>query len=199
MDKIFVQEEDLLRDAYRLGVQIFNSGFRPDFIVGLWRGGSTVGIAVQECLQHLGVKTDHISIRTSYRGLSSYPAMVESAGNIRVHGTQYLLENLNAGDALLIVDDVYSTGFSVEAVLQRLSGRLKRNMPVDTRIAAPWYKRGRRRTARAPDYYLYETAHWLVFPYELNGLDLDEIYRHKPFMRPILEPLLRDRTERSPG
>ena len=54
MDKLFVAEEDLLLDAYRLGVQVFNSGFRPSFIVGLWRGGSSVGIAVQECLQHLG-------------------------------------------------------------------------------------------------------------------------------------------------
>ena len=68
MQKRFIAEQDLLEDSYRLAVQIFDSGFRPDFIVGVWRGGSTVGIYVQECLQYLGVETDHIAIRTSYRG-----------------------------------------------------------------------------------------------------------------------------------
>jgi len=127
-NKRFISEQQLLEDAYRLGVHIFNSGFRPTFIVGLWRGGSTVGIAVQECLQYLGVETDHIAIRTSYRGLASYQRMVDNAQQaIRVHGTQYLLENLNQEDALLIVDDVFSSGLTTSAVVKRLSSRLKNN------------------------------------------------------------------------
>ena len=122
VDKTFVTEEELLLDAYRLGVEVFNSGFRPSFIVGFWRGGSSVGIAVQECLQHLGVATDHISLRTSYRGMQRYQRMVdEAASEIRVHGTQYLLETMNAEDGLLIVDDVYSTGLNVKAVIDRLA------------------------------------------------------------------------------
>ena len=100
-----------MEDSFRLGVRIFNSGFRPTFIVGLWRGGSTVGIYVQECLQTLGVITNHISIRTSYEGLSAYNETVNNQDRqVRVHGTQYLLENLNTIDNLLIVDDVFSTG-----------------------------------------------------------------------------------------
>lgn len=58
MEKLFVEEEEFLLDAYRLGVKVYESGFRPTFIVGIWRGGSSVGIAVQECLQYLGVETD---------------------------------------------------------------------------------------------------------------------------------------------
>ena len=145
-DKIFITEEALLLDAYRLGVEVFNSGFRPSFIVGLWRGGSSVGIAVQECLQHLGVKTDHISLRTSYRGMQHYQRMVDEASSeIRVHGTQYLLESMNAEDGLLIVDDVYSTGLNVGAVIDRLASRMRRNLPHDVRIAVPWYKPARDR------------------------------------------------------
>ena len=87
MEKLFIQEEDLLLDAYRLGVKIYESGFRPTFIVGVWRGGTSVGIAVQECLQYLGVETDHISVRTSYRGMTSYKAMLDNAKAIRVHST----------------------------------------------------------------------------------------------------------------
>ena len=189
MEKLYVQEEDMLLDAYRLGVKIFNSGFRPSFIVGIWRGGSSVGIIVQECLQHLGIETDHISIRTSYRGLSSYKQMLENADAIRVHGTRYLLENLNAEDGLLIVDDVFNSGRNIKAVIDRLSYRTKRNMPRDVRVAVPWYKPANNKTGRVPDYYLHETDKWLVLPWELNGLTLEEIRRHKPFLAPILEEM----------
>ena len=200
MDKLFISEEDLLLDAYRLGVKIFNSGFRPTFIVGLWRGGSTIGIAVQECLQYLGVETDHISIRTSYRGMQRYQYMIEEAvSEIRVHGTQYLLESMNAEDRLLIVDDVYSTGLNVKAVLDRLQTRTRRNMPRDARIAVPWYKPARNRTGRVPDYFLHETGKWLVLPYEMNGLSPEEICAHKPFLAPLVERLARAERAWTPG
>lgn len=190
MEKLYIREDDLLQDAYRLAVRIFDSGFRPSFIVGLWRGGSAVAIAVQECLQYLGVSSDHISIRTSYRGMESYDRMVgDSGARIRVHGTQYLLENLNAGDALLIVDDVYSTGLNVQAVIQRLAQRTKRNMPRDVRVAVPWYKPHHNRTRRVPDYFLHETDRWLVLPYEMRGLSLEEIRSNKPFLLPILQDI----------
>jgi len=188
--KTYIAESDLLQDAYRLGVQIYNSGFRPTFIVGLWRGGSNVGIAVQECLQYLGVETDHISIRTSYRGISSYQQMLADPDReIRVHGTQYLLESLNDDDQLLIVDDVFSSGLNVSVVINRLASRLKRNMPAAVRIAVPWYKPSRNQTDRIPDYYLHETSDWLVMPYELSGLSVDEINRHKPYLREILKSI----------
>jgi hypoxanthine phosphoribosyltransferase len=186
MNKHYIEEEDLLQDGFRLGVQIYNSGFRPSFIVGLWRGGSSVGIVVQECLQHLGVKTDHISIRTSYRGMDSYEKMVAES-QIRVHGTQYLLEHLNADDSLLIVDDVFSTGLNVKAVIERLNQRTKRNMPQQCRVAVPWYKPSRNQTGRVPDYYLYETDDWLILPYELRGLSSEEMEQHKPFASTILK------------
>ena len=53
--KRFIEEEQLLEETLKLAVTNFDSGFRPDFIVGIWRGGSTVGIYVQECLQFLGI------------------------------------------------------------------------------------------------------------------------------------------------
>ena len=189
MEKRFIREEDLLLDAYRLGVQVYVSGFRPTFIVGIWRGGSSVGIAVQECLQYLGVETDHISLRTSYRGMTSYKQMLENADAIRVHGTRYLLENLDAEDGLLIVDDVYSSGLNVQAVIDRLAQRTKRNMPRDVRVAVTWVKPGHNRTGRAPEYYLHETEDWLVLPWELDGLTRAEIDRHKPFLSPIFDRL----------
>jgi len=181
-NKQFLTEQDVMEDSFRLGVQIFNSGFRPTFIVGLWRGGSTVGIYVQECLQTLGIKTNHISIRTSYEGLNAYNETVNNPERqVRVHGTQYLLENLNTIDNLLIVDDVFSTGMNVHAVIARLESRLKRNMPKALKVAALWYKPASRRTERTPDYFQHKTDNWLVLPYELTGLSSSELEQQKPY------------------
>lgn len=180
MHKQFLNEQEVMEDSFRLGVQIYNAGVRPTFIVGLWRGGSTVGIYVQECLQTLGVETDHIAIRTSYEGVTGYAKMVDEPDReIRVHGTQYLLESLNKEDSLLIVDDVYSTGLNVDAVVRRLQGRLKRNMPDEVNVAVLWYKPSKSRTGRKPDFYQYTTENWLVLPYELEGLSRDELREHK--------------------
>ncbi len=154
--KRYIQEQELLEDSYRLAVQVYSSGFRPDFIVGIWRGGSTVGIYVQECLQYLGVETDHIAIRTSYRGMNDYLQNLENEREIQVHGLQYLFENMNADDALLIVDDVYSSGRNVAAVIDRLKQKTRRNMPEEVRIAVPYYRPQSRQTNRAPNFFLHE-------------------------------------------
>ena len=188
-DKLFIQEQDLLLDGYRLGMQIVESGFRPDFMAGIWRGGSSVGIVVQECLQYFGIETDHISIRTSYRGAATYQQIIDHAESIRVHGLQYLFETMNAEDSFLIVDDVYSSGLNVKAVVDRMNNKMRRNMPHDVRIAVPWYKPGRNRTGRVPDYYLHETDQWLVLPYELTGLTLEEIRKTKQGLGPIFDDL----------
>ncbi len=174
MEKNLVLADELLKDSFQLAADIHAAGFQPDFLVGLWRGGSAVGIAVQEGLEFLGVKTDHIAIRTSYRGAASYTAMVDKADTIRVHGLQYLLENLSSHHSLLIVDDVYSTGSSVKAVIDQLARKTRRNLPRDIRIASVWY-RPTEKTVRVPDYYVHETRDWLVLPYELSGMSIEEL------------------------
>ena len=172
-----------------MAVSVYESGFAPTFIVGIWRGGSSVGIYVQECLQFLGVASDHISIRTSYAGLPEYQKSVDDPSSIRVHGLQYLLENLNADDRLLLVDDVFNSGYSIEAVITQLQQKLRLNMPSDVRVATPYFKPARNKTGRRPDYYVHEVDEWLVLPYELQGLSHDEILLNKPAVAGIVEQL----------
>ena len=190
-DKLFIEEEALLNDSFRMAVSVYESGFAPTFIVGIWRGGSSVGIYVQECLQFLGVESDHISIRTSYAGLPEYQKSVDDPSSIRVHGLQHLLENLNADDRLLLVDDVFNSGYSIEAVITELQQKLRLNMPADVRVATPYYKPARNKTGRSPDYYVHEVDEWLVLPYELQGLSRAEIVANKPAMTGVLETLER--------
>ena len=47
-EKIFIQPAELLHDSFRLGVKILESEFLPDYIVAIWRGGTPIGIAIQE-------------------------------------------------------------------------------------------------------------------------------------------------------
>ncbi len=191
MKKTYLDEQTLIEDSFRLGVKIFESGFKPSFIVGLWRGGSSVGIYVQECLQTLGIETNHISLRTSYRGQPSYQQMADSpVTDIRVHGTRYLIENLNTEDSLLIVDDVFSTGKNIDAVIKRLQQGLRRNMPSDIRVASLYQRPSYKAVEINPDFILHETEDWLVFPYEMSGLSLDEIKQNKAFLVPYLKPEL---------
>lgn len=171
--KLFVGPGELLRDSFRLGLKILDSGFDPKFIVGIWRGGAPPGIAVQEILDFHGRETDHISIRTS-----GYTGMKQQK-DVRVHGLEYIVETINAGDHLLIVDDVFDTGRSIEAVLRELKNRCRRNMPGQVKIATVYFKPAQNRTQRVPDFYIHETDKWLVFPHELHGLSPQEIHEGK--------------------
>ena len=179
-EKIFLDEDTLIEDSFQLATQIMSSGFKPTFIVGLWRGGSSVGIYVQECLQTLGVETDHISIRTSYAGADSYQRSAENQQPIRVHGLTYLVKHLNVNDKLLIVDDMYRSGKNAKATIAELEKRLRRNMPSEVRVATVW-KKASLLEGHGPDFFVNETDDWVVFPYELQGLSLEEIKKHKSF------------------
>ena len=181
-EKQYLSAQELLNDSFELGLRIYKSGFSPSFIIGIWRGGTPVGIAVQEILDHLGVKTDHIAIRTS-----SYYGIDKRDKEVRVHGLEYVVRNANWEDGLLIVDDVFDSGSSIKAVIESLKKRMRRNLPDDIRIATPWFKPKKNVTGIIPDYFIHETDQWLIFPHELDGLTREEIFANKPEMKTLFE------------
>ncbi len=180
MDKFYISAARLLQDSFLLAEKIHNSGLKPDFIVGIWRGGTPIGIAIQEYFEYIGIQTDHIAVRTS-----SYIGIGQRGKTIRVHGLHYIIEEANASDSLLVVDDVFDSGNSIEALLAELQQKMRNNMPQTVKVATPWYKPGNNRTTRVPDYYLHETEDWLVFPHELSGLSYEEISEGKEELREI--------------
>ena len=122
--KRFITAQELLNDSFQLGQIIFESGYRPNYIVGVWRGGAPVGIAVQELLDFMGVETDHIAIRTS-----SYSGIESRDRHVHVHGLNYIVKHVNAEDSLLLVDDVFDTGLSIQQVIKDLGEECRKNMP----------------------------------------------------------------------
>ena len=172
--KTFITAESLLRDSIELGLQILRSGFRPSFLVAIWRGGAPIGITVQEVLEYHGVECDHIAIRTS-----SYTGINQQA-TVRVHALDYLVSRLEAEDRLVLIDDVFDSGRSLEAVMDQLHRRCRRNLPEQIRIATAYFKPTRNKTKLVPDFYVRSTDQWLVFPHEVQGLTREEILKYKP-------------------
>ena len=179
--KTFISAQQLLEDSFALSAKILDDSFRPSVIIALWRGGTPIGIAVQESLEYHGISSDHIAIRTS-----SYVGIDGRSNEIRIHGLSYVIKNIKHTDRLLIVDDVFDTGRTIEALLTTLQTKARLNTPRDIRIAVPYYKPARNQTGLVPDYYLHETSDWLVLPYELTGLSEAEIREHKPWVLPFL-------------
>ena len=173
MNKFYITAQLLLETSFQLAHRVFEDGFRPDVIIGVWRGGTPVGIAVQEYYEYRGVNTDHIAVSTR-----SYVGIDDQAQQISVHGLHYLLDNSNADSRILIVDDVFDSGRSVKAIFEKLQSKTRRNMP-RMKVATPWYKPAKNVTDITPDYFVHETDAWLVFPHELVGLTQQEIIDHK--------------------
>lgn len=180
MQKQYVSAQMLLEVSFELAIQIYNSGFRPNYIVAIWRGGTPVGIAVQELLKYLQVESDHISIRTS-----SYIGIGQRSKQVTVHGLHYIIENVNSEDSLLIVDDVYDTGLSIRQVISEIETACRKNTPL-IKVATPYFKPGKNQTDRVPDYCIHQTEDWLIFPHELEGLTEQEIAEYKPGLAKLL-------------
>jgi hypothetical protein len=181
MDKTVISAQELLEDSFRLGVKVLESGFEPTMIIAIWRGGTPVGMALQEILAYCGIESDHIAIRTS-----SYTG-VDQRGAVAVHGLNYMVKKVSSDDRVLIVDDVFDTGNTIKAVIDEITMRARGNTPGDMRVAVPWYKPTRNRTNLVPDYFIRETAEWLVFPHELDALTPEEMRKARPKLHRIIQ------------
>ena len=183
MEKLFIKSEDLIQDSFQLAMQVYEDGYRPNYIIGVWRGGAPIGIAVQELFSVMGVSSDHIAIRTSH-----YKAINQRDSEVQVYGLNYIIKQVESEDSLLIVDDVHDTGISIEKIISDIKFACKKNTP-EIRVATPYFKPTNNKTNKRPDYYLYETDKWLVFPHELEGLSLKELRDNKPEVSKLINKL----------
>lgn len=175
ISKLYITPDELRKDSFVLGMKVIKDGFRPDFMVALWRGGAPIGCNIHELLKWKGINSDHIAIRTS-----KYTGIDKADSRVVVHNLSYLVENIKPGDKILLVDDVWDSGSSIVAFKETLEYRLidacgGTSTPTDVRVATMFYKPSRNVSGQVPDYYVHETDRWLVFPHELEGMDLAEV------------------------
>ncbi len=166
--KIFIDANGLLIDSFKLAKKIYQSGYKPDFFIGIWRGGTPPGIAIHEFFVYKGIQVKyHTAIKAeSYSG-------IEKRGVVFIEGLNQLITRIKAKDKLLIIDDIFDTGKSIEAVKLALSQLIM--LPFELKIATVYYKPEKKLTDFSPDFYLKSVNEWVVFPHELVGLSEEEL------------------------
>jgi len=176
--KLFVSANEYLRDGWRLARQVLDSGWLPQDLIALWRGGAPVGVAVHEFLHYHGLRLRHRVLKCqSYTGIGtrSHEVVFEDAEDI--------FSSVARGSRLLVVDDVFDTGNTARALFERLAP-----LGADVRLATVYWKPNRNVTDIKPDYYVRQTEEWIVFPHELDGLTPDEAVLKDPVIRDLLSP-----------
>lgn len=175
-EKLYVDARTLLLNSLRLARQVWEDGYRPDYLVGIWRGGTPPGIAIHEFFRLRGEDPYHTTIKTqSYRGMQRGDSGVE------IKGLQHVIDVVRAQDRMLLVDDVFDTGHTMVAIREQIRRRARRNTP-EIRIATVYYKPEKNETDLVPDYSAVEDNRWIVFPHELEGLDPGEIREYRPYL-----------------
>ena len=168
--KHFINAQELIEDAFSLARRIRASDFRPGTLIGVWRGGTPVGIAVHEYFRYHGHEMDHMAVQAI-----SYTGIAQQDATVRVRGLTDIAADLDRTRPILVVDDVFDSGRTMQAIVSALRGLPGMPAGAQIRTACPWYKPARRVVPITPDYYLHETDDWLVFPHELEGLSAAEI------------------------
>lgn len=176
-DKRYLSADEYLRDIWRLAAAVRASGWRPDVLVALWRGGAPVGVAVHEFFKVAGWEVRHVPLKcASYDGIGSNPGDVVFSGGESVFGT------LRSGERVLVVDDVFDTGKTAAAVKVRVDAT-----GAEMRMACVYWKPQKNVTPLKPDYFVKDVGlDWLVFPHELEGLTKEEMARKDPVLADLL-------------
>jgi hypothetical protein len=165
-DKLFVTANNLVRDSFCLARGIHDSGYRPDVLLVIWRGGTPVGMVIHEFFRYKGTETYHAVLKSE-----SYVAIGRRT-EPEIENMDAVMETVPPGSQVLLVDDIFDSGCTICAIRKMLEPRTP-----NIRVATLYYKPRNNRTELVPDYFLRETDQWVVFPHELMGLSPEEIGR----------------------
>lgn len=172
---IYVSSNSLLLDSLKLGVNIFEQGYIPDFLIALWPGGISAGLPIHESFKYKikmsgkSIKIpDHISINTSLSHFSY---------KTNVIGIRYLEENINYSDNILIVNTIFNTGRVENNTIDKLKEILRRNIDINKiKIATVYYNPVNDATWITnpsfvkPHFYLKKIDSDVIFPYQIHRL-----------------------------
>ena len=140
--------EEIQRLTEKLAVKIYASGYRPDMIVAVSRGG----------FDPARILCDQLSIRRlASVQLEAYDGMVKRPKPIVVLPVN---SDLN-GKKTLLVDDVSDSGASLMKAKEHLVEKSATEVRIATLHIKPWSK-------FLPDYYAESVDDWVVYPWELK-------------------------------
>jgi len=184
MHKVFISYDTIRDDAIKLAYRIYRDGFIPDIIYVSLRGGAYLGNVISEYFKFVTGEGKPVFyaavVARSYTDISTQTS-------IQVDGWTYDPDLLKSGDKVLLVDDVYDTGRTINYLAQLFMDKgLSRN---DIKIAVHDYKVRKyipETLPIHPDYWCRKLESsspseetWIHYmSHELVGLTRDEIAEH---------------------
>ena len=176
-EKHYIKASELLHDSWKLAAMIRRSGWKPDFLVGLWRGGAPVAVAIHEFLKATDWGVQHIPLKcTSYTGIG------ENVGEVVFTHEEIVFGLFRKGDKVLVIDDVFDTGKTAAAVRRKMD-----SVGAEMRLACVYWKPQKNTTNQKPDYFVKDVgSEWIVFPHEIDGLTPAEIAEKAPVLASLI-------------
>ncbi len=199
--KEFVTSDLIRNNTLKMAHKIVNDGFIPDIIYVSLRGGAYVANVMSEYFKLL--KTDRPVLFAAVVA-RSYSDIRENS-KVMIDGWTYSPDHLRPGDKVLIVDDIFDTGKTINHLVEVI---IDKGVPrKDVKVAVHDYKYFTEQEEQLPiqpDYWCrkFESANrendnWLHYlNHELVGLtdaELEEYYyKDDPELRGILGPLIKN-------
>ncbi|MEM4260201.1 MAG: phosphoribosyltransferase family protein [Candidatus Woesearchaeota archaeon] len=175
-DKIFLDANEFFRLSFQLAKKVYDSGYIPDYLLIVSRGGFPIGITIHEFFRYKGFEIDHGSIKAV-----SYKTINNRDQNTRLYGIENIPFERN--EKFLIIDDIFDTGRTIKKILSKLPDT------VEKKIAVIYFKPTKNQTKITPDYYLHKTKKWIVYPHEICGLSDAEIKQKDPKLFNIINKI----------
>jgi hypoxanthine phosphoribosyltransferase len=197
MVKEFLQFDIVRNNALKLAHRIYKDGFMPDVIYVSLRGGAYLGNVISEYFKivHKGSHPVYYAAVVAH----SYTDVAQS-GKVRIDGWTYSPEHLRVGDKVLLVDDIFDTGNTINYLAQVILDKgIPRN---DLKIAVHDYKYffdKQEQLSIQPDYWcrkhdksVNDAADWIHYmSHELVGLSREEIDEYYNKQDPDLPEVMR--------
>jgi hypoxanthine phosphoribosyltransferase len=192
MKKEFLQFDTVRNNALKLAHRIYHDGFVPDVIYVSLRGGAYLGNVLSEYFKivHKGQRPVYYAavVARSYIG-------VAECEQIRIDGWTYSPEHLRVGDRVLLVDDIFDSGRTINYLSEVI---LDKGIPrEDLKVAVHDYKYFVDKPEQLPiqpDYWcrkhevsIHDEGRWIHYmSHELVGLSESELEKHYYSLDPAL-------------
>jgi len=145
MDPTCLNWHDIEKSVEALSIKI-REEYDPDTIIGIARGGLIPAVRISHLLNDLLMRVIHVKY-------------YEDVNETREEPEIFWSDVQEFEGKVLVVDDIADTGTTLEVVLDHLKDKVEGELKVATLAYKPSSK-------IEPDYYIYETEKWVVFPWE---------------------------------
>ncbi|MFX0044699.1 MAG: phosphoribosyltransferase [Candidatus Hermodarchaeota archaeon] len=149
MDYLILTWEDVYNLTLRLSERIVKSGFKPDVIVGIARGGWIPARILSDVLFAETLQNIRIEYYSDVGKRGREPKITQP-----ITGTM-------EGKSILLVDEVADTGDSLFHAIEHVRALGAGHVKSAVLHFKPWSR-------VAPDYFMVKTESWTVYPWELR-------------------------------